>query len=685
MADDNSIDWGAIVQAGLDIAAVMTLQAGLNSIFGPKQPKALGDTYPLRQSRPVAVRFGGDYSKTAGANSYHEAFHGFFCDVQPLSLGRLDSFESFWLNEDKVSLDGFGWVTGVTNGNADGRYLDEKVNIRTRLGLPTETSYTDFLDLDGHFPEYTSTMRGDGIGSVMTYCLAPKPPVQTNVYPGGKPNTSVSARGVCYDWRDDAQDRNDSTTWAWSTNPVVWLVHYEWSLWGADWDEEIAPVLVALTTQADICDETVALAAGGTEKRYTWGGNFYDDADEDSTRQKILQAMDGYYSQDGLGRLVIKAGKYEAPTFVIDGIASPKLIKGFQWNQGTPQQSAADQLLVSYTAPEADYKQIDVSPWVINEDGNKTADFYPEWCRSWTQARRLAKRQAVKLMPAGSGWIRTGVNGINGMGQRYIRVRANRPNGADPLDVVCEVTEAKFEWGRATFLFTIRQADPAIDAWSPTTEEGDPPAITARPAKTPLSQPTINTATPEFTSPSQVQIAIDATGPSRDDIVWWVRWKLTAAAVWTETQTSETGGTASLLSPLVPVSASIDVEVAYQAGGALSPWSTTSTVSTDADSVAPGPVTSPAATGAAGHADLSWRNPSSTNFDHVVIKRATNVGMTTGLTTVATVYGSAGGLQTYTDPPTGTIAAGTFYYTFTAYNAAATASTTPAPVSAVVT
>ena len=71
-------------------------------------------------------------------------------------------------------------------------------------------------------------------------------------FPNGEPIPSVVGQGVCYDWRDEAQDREDESTWGPSSNPIVWLVHLEWYLFNRNWTRSIEPYLDDLTVEAEV-------------------------------------------------------------------------------------------------------------------------------------------------------------------------------------------------------------------------------------------------------------------------------------------------------------------------------------------------------------------------------------------------------------------------------------------------
>jgi hypothetical protein len=683
-----------LLQAGKAVLKIVAVQVLTNALSGQKHPKTQAQEYPLNQSVVPALNFVGGYSKTGGAYVFREARGDLFATIQAISYDRLDSFESFWLAGDKVTIDGSGVVTSVSNGGTaitDGRYTDSpaKCYILTRLGAATETAYSEvtsaFSDL------WDSSCRGDGIGSMCVLRYAGNTKYQPKIWPNGAPEATCSARGVCYDWRYDStaggsgsQRRDDDTTWQWSANPIVWLVHKEWTAWGRDWDEEIAPVLSDLTDEADCCDEGVSKYGGGTEPRYRVAFNYFDDEDIATTRTRILDAMDGYYTDDGLGRLVVKAGRYDDPTFTVtdDDIRSLDNDAGYSWRRGVANADAVDLINITFVSPENDYKDAQCDPWII-QTGRRAFDLKLEGVTSWRQARRLAKRKAAKLMPTYTGWVRVGWMGRDGLGERFIRIQ--NPRQDSMADVVCEVTGVEFDPETLTFVYSVISAVSNIDDWNPATEEGTAVGTVAGSGYEALSTPTIDDATAVFNDPTTCTISIDASGPSRSDITWSGRWQVTGDATWSEfTDTSVTGGSVTITTGIVPVNASIDVEVSYRAGSTPSDWSTATTVSTSAAAVAPAAPTSltlDAST--AGQVVATWHNPTSSNFYGTRLWRAAHsagFGSATDVSGLKT--GAANSTGSYTN--TG-IAAGAYDFWVTAENSSGAQSSPYGPVTATVT
>lgn len=570
--------------AAINTAGSAAISVGLNAIARAQVPDPESGKITRRQPRPERVIFMGAASRGGGAYMLRETNGSTFGLVLAISDGRLASISSIYLNDDLVTLDGSGWVQEGSDGRYGGGDL---VQIKTRLGAATETHYSELTPKFA--TEWPTTCRGDGIGSLMLLASHRSKESFQKHFPNGEPIPTVVGQGVCYDWRDEAQDREDETTWAASSNPVVWLVHHEWFRCGRSWDRCIAPALADLTDEADYCDEVVA-KVGGTESRYAFGGNYFASTQPQGRREAVLASCDGWLSVNGQGHLVIKVGRYVAPTFTLTG----DHILGYEWSAFTPDEEHINKLAISYTEPAKDYTETECDPWVDEDDITETGRERSEplaltWVQSHSQARRLAKRKMSRLLAERRGQIVTGVYGLNAFGQRYIRVQ--NPELASMEDVVVEVMGIEFDPMTATVVLDVILADTAIDAWNPATEEGNAPSDAERPDPEALTAPTISTVTPFYEatgSGSGIRLTIEGDGPARDDLTWFARWRVDGTTSWVEGQFTDSAGGSpvEMVTGFVPADVTLEVQIAYQTGsGTLSPWSATEEVVTESADV----------------------------------------------------------------------------------------------------
>lgn len=666
------------------LATAAGITVGLSAAARPQVPDPESGKINRRQSRPPRVIFMGLESRGGGAFMHRETNGSTLGVVLALDDGRLASISKIWLNDDLVTLDVNGWV----QEGADGRYgAGDLVQIKTRLGLPTETHYGE---MTAKFAStWPTSARGDGCGSLMMLATHRSKESFPKHFPNSEPVATVAATPVCFDWRDAAQDRNDETTWQVSGNPVVWLVHHEWYRCGRSWDRCIEPVLADLTSEADYCDESVA-KIGGAETRYAFGGNYTADTEPQARREAILASCDGWLSTNGQGHLVLKVGRYVEPTFTLTG----EHIDGYEWRTGTPAEEHINTLVVSYVDPTKDYTETECDPWIDEADVTATglersSQLQLTWVQSHAQARRLAKRKMARLLAGRRGKIITGLYGLNGLGHRYIRVQNDEL--ASMADVVVEVMGAEFDPMTGQVVFDVILADTNIDDWNPATEEGNAPSAAERPDPEPLETPAITSVSAFFESTGSgngVRLNVVGTGPVRDDLIWYVRWRVQGAVSWVEGQFADadpTGGV-ELETGFVPANETLEVQIAYQTGGGtFSEWGpvTPETVSTSTATAAPSAPTVSAAKNSDSPPDVvvSGSAPSSTQQDHVRVYRGTTTVFAAASDISGEIAASPGTAYSHTDV---TPTAAFWRYWATAENASDVASAPSGPVTVLV-
>ena len=140
--------------------------------------------------------------------------------------------------------------------------------------------------------------------------LAAKLVYNADTFPNGIPNITVKVRGKkIYDPR--------TTTTAYSNNAALcirdYLLDTTYGL-GATVDEIDEQ---SFEDAADICDEDVNLAAGGTEKRYTINGAFSSAEKPKDVLNKMLTACGGKLSYAG-GRWTLRVAAYRSPSLTLD-------------------------------------------------------------------------------------------------------------------------------------------------------------------------------------------------------------------------------------------------------------------------------------------------------------------------------------------------------------------------------
>ena len=204
---------------------------------------------------------------------------------------ELNAISEIYFNDKQVTIDGNGFVT------APSQFVDKAI-VKTKLGTATQ----DHLDISSlGAPSWTSTSTLNDTAFI--YARLEYDP---DAFPNGIPNISAIVEGK------KLFDPRTSTT-AYSKNSALVLRDYLTSTdygIGASSDEIDEASFIAA---ANICDENVSLAAGGTEKRYESHGVVDTANPPKQVIEEMLSAMAGTLTYSG-GKFYVKAGAYSSPS-----------------------------------------------------------------------------------------------------------------------------------------------------------------------------------------------------------------------------------------------------------------------------------------------------------------------------------------------------------------------------------
>jgi hypothetical protein len=160
-----------------------------------------------------------------------------------------------------------------------------------------------------------------------------------------------------------SQRANDNSTWAYTVssverggNPALQLLAYllGWKINGVgSVGLGIDPArlnLPSFAAAAAICDESIALAAGGNHRRYEAGKAYTDADDPRAVMDELLAAMNGEVVHDG-GKLALRLGVNDLTPLLT--LTEADFVAGYQWS---PAPSLAEQFTLvrgRYTQPSA--------------------------------------------------------------------------------------------------------------------------------------------------------------------------------------------------------------------------------------------------------------------------------------------------------------------------------------------
>jgi hypothetical protein len=679
------------------IAPIILTVAGiiLSVLLAPKPPKPEDGHFAFQQAVPYRIWAVGT-TRIAGATMLKEEFDGPLYYVAACGGHRFAEWRQFWLNDDRVDIVAVHEKGGNVNGLGDGRYGDGVISLFYRLGLPTETSYSTEFGVGGWYPEWSAAARGDGQASIGMKARKAGPDEFSRRYPAVPPSPSATwDTALVWDPRDSGQDPDDPDTWEFSRNAILCLLWFEcFCEFGPQRDYHIAilPVLAQWKGEADICDEDVPLKAGGTEKRYEVGGWVTTEQDPDVGRQAILAAGDIRIYERGDGALVPWCGKFRTPTITL--IDSD--ISGFYLPTEIPNEEAVNSLKVTFTFPDAGYTTAEADPWEDEADqvarGRKyvTTGQY-NWVGSFSQARRLAKREFYRLQTPRRGTLELRFSGINAAYERWITIDSN---GAPArLSGVIENLGSQLSLSRGGTIFMgFVGTDAAIDDWDEDVDEGNAPPVPIVISSSALQVPTnVDLVFEVLGGTYHVSVSFDE--PSNGDLAYEVHWRVAddgggSPGPWSANihygMTPAVGGRVELSLTGVALNTDIEVEVRSEADhGGFSGWSATETVSTDTGAVAPSSPTITSQSGAAGQWTITFKAPNSANyFGSRVYSVISGGGFGSATDQFGIITGTPNSSKTKTKS---SVAAGTYDLYVHAENSDGAASSPAGPVSVTVT
>ena len=239
------------------------------------------------------VRVGGPiiYDEATGADNK------FFHRIVAVAGHEVDSFVTFYANDEALTVNGIGFVTAPAN-------YANKMRILTGSGADNQLANAALLSESAH---WTNSCTLSGIAYIYA-----RFEYNQDAYPNGVPSITAVVKGKkLYDPRTGATE--------WSSNPALCIRDYLKSSYGLSEDDSKIDD-DAIISAANICDQTVtndATASTPTSTRYTCNGSFTTQVTPYDTFTNLVSAMGGkiWYGQ---GKWRIKPAYWTAPVMDIN-------------------------------------------------------------------------------------------------------------------------------------------------------------------------------------------------------------------------------------------------------------------------------------------------------------------------------------------------------------------------------
>jgi hypothetical protein len=285
---------------------------------------------------------------------------------------EIDAFEKVFFDDAEVTLDG-------------GIGFDGKARVQYKLGTDDQTAFSSLVSESEAGWTNNHRLRGRSAAYIRLEYDQDK-------FPSGIPNISFQVRGKkVYDPR--------TATTVWSANPALitadYLSNTRYGL-GASFFNEIDQT--ALTDAANVCDQDIDLAAGGTEKRYEAHGVIDTGNTPEQVMNRILSAMNGTVVYIN-GKWKILPGIYRTPTLTFD---ENDLVGGIRVQSLLSRRETFNCIKGIFSSKLDNYVATDFPPIVSNtfisqDSGEKVfKSIELTMTTSATMAQRLAKIELLR-------------------------------------------------------------------------------------------------------------------------------------------------------------------------------------------------------------------------------------------------------------------------------------------------
>lgn len=309
-----SLVGGASIGVALTATALTLVVGGLQAVLAeaPEAPSLQfrrGRTVNIRQpitTRTIVygeVRVGGTYV-FAHTTDIPNAPNKYLHLVIPVAGHEIDSFQAVYMNDVQLTLASDGVdANGITRWKVTNLPYAGVVRVKQHLGGADQLADADLVS--DASDKWTTAHRLRGVAYLYLRLWFNKDRFPTSI-----PTITAIIRGK------KVFDPRSSTT-AWSDNAALCLRDYLLDArlgLGADASELDAAAFIAA---ANVCDEAVSLAAGGTEPRYTCNGVVDTARPPVEVIGEMASAMAGFLPITG-GLFTVLAGAWRAPTVSID-------------------------------------------------------------------------------------------------------------------------------------------------------------------------------------------------------------------------------------------------------------------------------------------------------------------------------------------------------------------------------
>lgn len=540
------------------------------------------------------------------------------------------------LDNREVEIDGSGNVTTppyTTSGTVYAR-------IRTYRGTTGQAADGALMSA---FPaQVTSSFTFKSLAYAAIWARRPPDSLFDDLYPQGV----QPAYAPIWDMSDNVLDpRTGLRGW---TDNLALIIAAECEFHGktVDWSEVAA--------EADVCDQLVTNADGGTQKRWTCNGLFHDGMTWEEVRSELAMCGDVFFYERQDGSVGFKVGRWIAPAVTLTDAD----FLAVTLSEGTTGPDAPGEFVLDYVEPARLYLEATSGAYVADASSPGRSQESCYLVNSHNQASRInrARARVARAKYQLSGTIK--MIGLDLTGERFVRVQS----AVLGIDRYFEIGKLVRQAGGRSY---------TIEATSAAASDFNFTAATEEPARPAWDHITPADAIPDVAGFFGAAVA-GTGGVAQVEWQWTasdaayaqdVRWRVGGGAWQTETRPA---GTSSWLQSGLIDGATYEAQTRNRtASGRIGAWapSTPAAVVAVANSTAPAALSGVSVTPGTGQAVLAWTAPNSATYAATRIWRGAGGFGTASV--VRTEYGAPSTADGFTE--TG-VAAGAWNYWLEAIN-----------------
>jgi hypothetical protein len=455
--------------AAYAVVTALSLAASYALATMQKKPKQSPQQQTVKQAIPPRLLvYGRD--KVGGALAFYEVYGRALYQVTAHCQGPIDAIESYWLNDVNA---------GASLASGAPAPWGAQLVAQSVLGTMSQPAFAPLVSASGG--QWTSAHQLKGVAATLMICVSAGKN-NAKVWPNGVPALRVVMRGQA-----DIYDPRDGGT-RWTENAALIIRDYLTRRVGVTIAGEartvpvgfgIAPAMIdeaSFAAFANLCDEPVALAAGGTEPRYRISATIdLATAEPRTTLAALLRACDAEIYPTATGLIAIRGGAWATPTVAI----GDDDVLQYDYANGSGRAAAFNRLKITYK-DRTDYQPAECDPWEDLADqaerGVLQQDFDAQIVPSFTQARRVARIFSAKSNPRHRLTLTLAYgSALRLWGERNFALTLPELGlDAEPM----AVGKISLDLDTMTGVVECASDDPAAYDWS-TTLEGAPPSTIA--------------------------------------------------------------------------------------------------------------------------------------------------------------------------------------------------------------